>query len=250
MSDSAATHTAPTRAVRRSRLATALLVVSLAVPVATLTFEVIRIVAGGGTAGLDVALWLVPFAVAALGVVGWMILRRTANAIGWVFLVMAICVELALVGEAYAGAALEAGWSLSPFFLWLTDGLAWPAAAMTITLLFLLFPTGRLPSRRWRPVLWAWAVGAGLALLWSATQPNVYETPEAPTTPNPFFVDLPNQVRDAFAIAGLFLSLAAALAAIVGLVVRFRRARGEERAQMRWLVLVASAAGEPARREQ
>jgi len=148
MSDSAATHTAPTRAVRRSRLATALLVVSLAVPVATLTFEVIRIVAGGGTAGLDVALWLVPFAVAALGVVGWMILRRTANAIGWVFLVMAICVELALVGEAYAGAALEAGWSLSPFFLWLTDGLAWPAAAMTITLLFLLFPTGRLPSRR------------------------------------------------------------------------------------------------------
>ena len=138
---------------------------------------------------------------------------------------------------------LEAGWSLSPFFLWLTDGLAWPAAAMTITLLFLLFPTGRLPSRRWRPVLWAWAVGAGLALLWSATQPNVYETPEAPTTPNPFFVDLPNQVRDAFAIAGLFLSLAAALAAIVGLVVRFRRARGEERAQMRWLVLVASAAG-------
>ena len=114
MSDTATTDEAPARTVRRSRLATALLVVSLAVPVATLTFEVIRIVAGGGTAGLDVALWLIPFAVAALGVVGWMILRRTANAIGWVFLAMAICVELALVGEAYAGAALETGWSLSP----------------------------------------------------------------------------------------------------------------------------------------
>ena len=243
MSETATTDEAPEGTVRRSRLATALLAVSLAVPVATLTFEVIRIVAGGTTAGLDIALWLIPFAVAAIGVVGWMILRRAANAIGWVFLAMAICVDLALVGEAYAAAALQTGWSLSPVFLWLTDGLAWPAAALTITLLFLLFPTGRLPSPRWRPVLWVWAVGAGLSLLWSAIEPNVYETPETPTTPNPFFVDIPDQVRDALAIAGLVLSLAAALAAIVGLVVRFRRARGEERAQMRWLVLVASAAG-------
>jgi signal transduction histidine kinase len=243
MSDTVVTDEAPGRTVRSSRLATALLVVSLAVPVATLTFEAIRIGAGGGTASLDVGLWLVPFAVAVLGVVGWMILRRTANAIGWVFLAMAIGVELALVGEAYVGASLETGWSLSPVLLWVTDALAWPAAALTITLLFLLFPTGRLPSPRWRPVLWAWAGGAALSLLWSAIEPYAYQSPETPAIPNPFFVDIPDPVRDALAIAGLALSLTAALAAIVGLTVRYRRAHGEERAQMRWLVLVASAAG-------
>lgn len=243
MSGTAPAREAPASTIRRSRLATVLLVVSLVVPVATLALEVIPIVAGSGSGGLDLALSLVPFAVAALGLVGWMILRRTANTIGWVFLAGSICFNLALVGEASVGAALERGWSLSPVFLWLTDALAWPAAALMITLLFLLFPTGRLPSLRWRPVLWMWAVGAGLALLWSLIEPSAYQSPETGTIPSPFRVDIPQGARDVIATAGLALSLAAALAAVAGLVVRYRRARGEERAQMRWLVLVAAAAG-------
>src|SRR5262245_26518755 len=83
--------------------------------------------------------------------------RLPANAIGWLLSVIGLLLAVSMCGEQYAlwGLAVAAG---SPPAARLAGWLPMTAAPLTFGLLFvvvLLFPDGRLPSRRWRPVLWA-----------------------------------------------------------------------------------------------
>lgn len=96
-----------------------------------------------------------------------------------------------------------------------------------------MFPTGRLPSRRWRPVLWIVAVGLALYVTSVMLKPG----PAGDGLPdNPLGVAAADQVLGPVAAAsgllfGVFLVLV-----VASLVIRFRRARGEERQQLKWLV--------------
>jgi hypothetical protein len=105
-----------------------------------------------------------------------------------------------------------------------------------LCLLFLLFPTGQLPSPRWRPLLWAtWASFTAIAVTFAVVVP-------------PWEIDLDN--RDELFAEGweaapvataLFASLLVELlVAAASLVVRMRHARGVERQQLRWLAVAAS----------
>src|SRR5215469_8152594 len=104
-------------------------------------------------------------AVAVYAGVGRLIASRVpGNAIGWLLALMGLSLGASVLAEQYAlyGLATALG-SLPAARLagWASDLLA----SLTVVLLFfvvLLFPDGRLPSRRWRPVFWAvWVVGAG-----------------------------------------------------------------------------------------
>ena len=102
----------------------------------------------------------------------------------------------------------------------------------------LLFPSGSLPSRRWRPV--AWAAGAGLAgwVLANAFAPRIISA-DSPV-PNPVGVNgTPGRILTAMAGGSAALIGAAGLAAVLSLVFRYRRAQAAERAQLRWLVYAA-----------
>ena len=177
--------------------------------------------------GLDWAVGVV--FVAAFATVGALLAwKRPANLIGWL---------LSATGLAYAvgvGGILLAHF---PQTLTLANwlGWIWLLGLGLCVFVVLLFPTGHLPSRRWRPV--AWAAGAGLAawVLGNAFAPTIITN--SPPVRNPVGVTGP--AGDIFKImaAGADVLIAAAgLAAIVSLAFRYRRARAAERAQLKWLV--------------
>jgi hypothetical protein len=151
-------------------------------------------------------IWLLSFGTFAL-VGGVVVGSRPGNAIGWLFLFAGLGTAVATMLDQLSR-FLGAGW-LSPASLVLF-GLAWLAAT---TYPLFLFPDGRLPSRRWRPVivvLCLFAVAQSIAVvagLWSAVR--VFE----------------------------FASLAFAALGVVALVRRWRRSGGVVRQQLSWLAL-------------
>ena len=90
--------------------------------------------------------------------------RRLENRIGWLFLVAGLGLGLAAFSNPYAVHALVVGRGSLPagrLFGWVSNWI-WSIPVAMLAFLFLLFPTGRLRSRRWRPA--AWLVGGAFAL--------------------------------------------------------------------------------------
>ena len=103
-----------------------------------------------------------------------------------------------------------------------------------MVLLFLLFPTGRLPSPRWRPVAWSLVAGLGLVMLTQALASGTLF--DFPKEQNPFSAPVLAPILGPLgAVGGLLLALGA-LGAIAALIVRLRQSRGRERQQIKWIV--------------
>jgi MFS family permease len=158
--------------------------------------------------------------------------KRPNNPIGWL---------LSASGLAYAAGASSLLLVRFHRTYTLANWLGWVylAAIGLCVFVILLFPTGHLLSRRWRPV--AWAAGAGLAAwaLGNAFVPTLITA--SPTMRNPVGVTgLAGDVFNVMAVVGGILIAATGLAAIVSLVFRYRRARTAERAQLKWLVYAAA----------
>ena len=154
--------------------------------------------------------------------------KRPGNPIGWL---------LSATGLAYAVGAVNVFLSHFPRTLTLSNWLGWIYLLGLGLCVFvvLLFPTGHLPSRRWRPV--AWAAGAGLAgwVLGNAFAPTILQN--SPPTPNPAGVTGPaGDIFKIMAVGGELLIPATGLAAILSLAFRYRRAVTAERAQLKWLL--------------
>jgi hypothetical protein len=147
-------------AVAARRLAWGLL--SLALAIATTG---IVLVALNHSGLLEQAVFVVIFSGMAL--VGALIAsRRPQNAIGWLLLGFTLAIALAFVGSEAAIYSFEKNRGAIPGARWLAWVGAWGWAAgigPMITFVFLLFPDGHLPSRRWRPV--AWVTGAVIVAL-------------------------------------------------------------------------------------
>jgi MFS family permease len=193
--------------------------------------------------GLDGLLGVV--FVAAFATVGALLAwKRPGNPIGWL---------LSATGLAYAVGVSSVLLAHFPRTLTLAIWLGWIFLLGIGLCVFvvLLFPTGHLPSRRWRPV--AWAAGAGLAgwVLGSTFAPTILSY--SPSMRNP--AGLTGPAGNIFKIMGLggeLLIPATGLAAVVSLAFRYRRASTAERAQLKWLVyagalvVAAALAGAPA----
>ena len=101
-----------------------------------------------------------------------------------------------------------------------------------VTLLFLLFPDGRPPSRRWRPVAWASGVLIALLSLLTMVDPSL-DMPGDAT--NPIGIEAAGSAIGEAVGVGFLILAALGLLCASSLVVRFRRSHGEERKQIEWL---------------
>jgi hypothetical protein len=182
----------------------------------------------------------------AFSVVGALVAaRQQRNPVGWQLLAVGVFMTATLVGESYARYALITAPRSLPGGLY---GAWWPtwtyAPIVTILVIFLplYFPTGQLLSPRWRPVVWSGIGFLVLAVAGNALSPgpNLLLPGLAPV-PNPV-VYLPEATPlfELFRLLAWFCSLAGIAGAIAALVVRFRRARGIERQQLKWFTYAAA----------
>jgi hypothetical protein len=164
--------------------------------------------------------------------------RRPDNPLGWIMCLAGLAYAVGGVSVSYTESTLADGDddALLSFADWISGWVWMVGIGPAATFLLLLFPNGRLPSPSWRPVAWA-AAGALCLML-----PGLALT-ESPTgDPGP---DNPIGVPGAEVVAGIgaLVLVVAAVASIASLVVRFRRARPDERRQLKWLTYAAALVG-------
>ena len=162
--------------------------------------------------------------------------RRPSNQIGWLCLAFGVVVAELLCAWQYATYALVTAPGSLPGGQWAAWAAIWPIelSALLPILVFLLFPHGRLLSARWRPLLWLAVAVCTVQLLASALSEVNYRA-NVPFAQHPLRLLDPDLARIAYSTAQQ-LTLVALLGAMVSLVVRLRRARGQERQQLKWLV--------------
>ena len=170
--------------------------------------------------------------------------RRPRHPVGWLLLAFALSLIINGVAGAYAPYGLQARRGVPPAAAWVA--MYYPATALVALILLgfllLLTPTGSPPSPRWR--WWAWLTAGALAVLLLAMPlaprppEERYQGVDNPLDLRPFEGTLLLTYRAALAVAVLGLLVGAG-----SLVVRFRRARGLERQQLRWVVLAAALTG-------
>jgi len=166
--------------------------------------------------------------------------RRPQNPIGWIFCISTLLWALGNVLQEYAVYALftvpgslPAGALMGVFGGW-AGGMGW---FLMLTFLLLLFPNGHLPSPRWRPLAWLIVVllaAYSIAFLLAPTNNQSGPDPRLATVRNPMGISSANDLLDLLTGLIPLVLIATIIACIVAVVLRFRRARGEERQQLKW----------------
>src|SRR5215207_7977660 len=160
--------------------------------------------------------------------------RQPRNAIGWIFCAIGLVMGLNSLAGGYAEYRLSGGygsWSLAETAAWFASWSWTLLVYVPTSFLLLLFPDGRLPSSRWRPVAWCAAIGIFCSVAFYAMDPGPLG--DFPQIANPYGLDSP--ILEAVGIAGTILAGASMVASAVSLIVRMRRAGRAQRQQIKWL---------------
>jgi signal transduction histidine kinase len=171
--------------------------------------------------------------------------RLSTNPIGWIFCGVGLLYAVRQFTIAYADYALTENFALpwGEYVAWFSTWVGFAGLVLAGVFLMLLFPDGRLPSRRWRIVAWAAVLGAASTALAAAFTPGSLGT--HPYVDNPFRVVgvvggfTTYDLFAASAILGSTLLLTSGLGALFSLILRLRRARGDERQQLKWFLYAA-----------
>jgi signal transduction histidine kinase len=163
--------------------------------------------------------------------------RRPRNPVGWISAAVGFFYALSLVALAYG--MLSRSWIAegplpgADFALWVEQWAWFPPGVLPMTFLLLLFPNGRLPSRRWRPIAWASAAGLIAAVVImaaiAALNPGLrLEMEGIEATLGEGALNILTVIVGPPLVIGVVGSIAAP-------IVRFRRSTGVERQQLKWM---------------
>jgi signal transduction histidine kinase len=167
--------------------------------------------------------------------------RRPANTCGWLLLGVAVVLSCGAANQSYAQAATAAArsWPLAEAAAWVASWLAVPGFA-GLGFLVLLYPSGRLPSSRWRVVAWAGTAGAAGLAVSNALRPG--PLPATTAVDNPLGVAGAGGALELLETAGSLVLMWFALASLVALALRFSGSTGATREQVKWLLYAAGMA--------
>jgi hypothetical protein len=167
--------------------------------------------------------------------------RRPENPIGWICLVAGLFWTLIVLDGQYIAYALATTGVLPlPAAVALNQWLWVPPVGLLSIYLILLFPDGKLPSRRWRPL--AWFSGAVMVMVSLAIALTPGPLPDLEGVRNPFGLEGYPWIADASKVIPVLMPLCA-VASALSLVLRYRRSGSEEREQIKWIALAGSFVG-------
>jgi signal transduction histidine kinase len=220
------------------------------------------VIVGAGLTLIVPAIWLGvlngsltedPFIIIALITLnGWAIVgallasKNPGNAIGWLMIAFGLGFLVGGVASEWATYAYRTNPGALPlrtFWAWLSNW--WFVVIPTpILVMLFLYPTGRVRSKRWKPLLWAF-VGLGAAsTLATMLKPGSLDIGIGVRIENPTGVEaLRGVVSVVQNVAGILYVVVGIPACVAAVIVRFRGSRGEERQQMRWLAYVTAVGG-------
>jgi signal transduction histidine kinase len=158
--------------------------------------------------------------------------RQPRNPIGWIFGAVGVFAGLTWLSSSYkmVGQSMLPGFEVAQ---WLNLWIWIPTSILPLTFVLLLFPNGRLPSPRWWPIAWSAGLGLAAFIVSTALHPRPPIEPIAPA--NPFGIPSAVGVLNLLANSTYILLPVGAFGSLAALVVRFRRSRGIEREQIKWL---------------
>ncbi len=179
---------------------------------------------------------------------GLLIVRRARNVIGWVLQGVGLGLAVLSAASAYSVAGLVAWPGSLPAAVWVGAAGQWTFVAVIISLgyLLFLFPTGSLPSPRWRPVFTVGLVAAAITVLGFVVNPVRYGIPApggvARRIANPAGIGALADVIGGLLVVSVLVVVATVAAAFLSIVVRFRSADRDERQQIKWVAFAAAVA--------
>ncbi|MFL6061378.1 MAG: hypothetical protein ACJ72E_09120 [Marmoricola sp.] len=194
----------------------------------------------GGAGGLAFA-----FSGLAFGTVGALVARRMpSNKVGWVFCGIGLALSSGNAVYQYADQVLYGSASGLPgatAAAVLQNALVPPVFGL-LAVALMIFPDGRLPSRRWWPGVAAALVGGAFTLLGYTFRPGVLDSPFTSVT-NPFGIPGTFSLRNNVSAFGWPIMAVGSLIAAGAMRSRLKKAGGLERLQLKWVAFAASVAG-------
>jgi hypothetical protein len=163
--------------------------------------------------------------------------RRPENPYGWLWLGLGLSFALMVLAEPYAIYALvvDPGSLSAPRTVNRMLGLGWGMFITLIPFVLLLFPTGHLPSRRWKFLAWVVLAGGAALLALGLLSP---ESGGFGPVENPFAVGgVAGEAITTIDFAAVLVIFVAVTLSALSLVVRYHRASGVERQQLKWIAL-------------
>jgi len=184
-------------------------------------------------------------AFAAFGLVGALIIwRHPGNAMGWIMTAVGLLASWGPLADTYADTVYGAGRGPDALFfvsVWVSLWYWYPLLGLILLFTPLLFPDGRPPSPRWRPVVWLAGLDIALITFLAAFHKRLEFS--GVSMENPLGIpgiENPEHSRLGSVLFGLLFFLLGA--ALLSMVVRYLRSGGVERHQIKWLLFATAVA--------